>query len=443
MNSSKNYYSSSLLSAYLSEPEPCTHVHASIPDIQVDEPHASNDSIENGNHQPSKLDSFELSPGTRDSHVSSVSSNSTIHTPRYSISEMSDDLDLQSLRLTMEKFDIEEPHRNKFQKLRQRLLGKEKLVQPSDEDERFFSYVTMKLKAQHYQSKKGLVLDFKWSDAAEVFLFGDTINNLFTCEAHLLNYLVESSRELGEVRFSNLTRYHADTNLEIDQLLRNLSLRLKSLNCVLDQYALSGDNIGRPELYETFSKLANFDEGLCIPIAIAMFGNWLLTFNKDEAITSNYENTLILDYFRKAARVSLVLRRAKSLFDEKSGYMDKSDCLSLDKYLGKDNDNALAISLHGLGEYYQYSHNYDIAVTLWEINCHLTGDSELGQLAILGLTDGFGLGNQSKEHNRFGKRSKSKKFNTKRRIAHLYRILMKSPDFNEYGTSWVTKEKYN
>ena len=174
-----------------------------------------------------------------------------------------------------------------------------------------------------------------------------------------------------------------------------------------------------------------------------MFGNWLLDYNRDTAVESNYENSLILNYFRKAARTALVLRRLVPWFESAVSKFPSQDQISLNRYLKRDTENALSLALYSLGQYHQFMHQYTVAVSLWEINCHLTLDLESGNLAILGLTDGFGFGNRIKERNKLGKRSKTNKFNTKRRIAHLYRILMKRPDFHEYGASWATKDKYD
>lgn len=443
MERSASYYSSSLLSAYLTDSESLTD-QKPIPEINVFGPGYTEDSVEGKDlvlkNKRIESEFYDTSLNTRNSRISSAS---TVMSLRSSVSEMSDDLDLQSVRLNLENLDSGKQRVNKFKKLKQRILREEKPSEPSSDDERFFTYVIGKLTTQYYQYERKTTLNVQWENAAEVFFFGDTIDHLFSDKTHLLNYLMESSYELGEVKFSNLSRYHTDRNYDVPTLLKEFIPSLERFNGVLDLYAESDMNIERPELFEVFSSQANHYDGLCIPLAISMFGNWLLSYNKDKSLASNYENTLIVDYFRKAARLALVLRKVKSFLEENAGKFDKATLIILNRYWSRDNQNALSTSLHGLGEYYQFIHNYDAAVTLWELNCHLTEDAELGHLAILGLTDGFGLGNHSKEHNRFGKRSRTNKFNTKRRIAHLYRILMKHPSFDEYGVSWATKEKYD
>lgn len=219
----------------------------------------------------------------------------------------------------------------------------------------------------------------------------------------------------------------------------DLQPQLATFNDILDLYAVSDENINRQELFETFSQFANEAHGLCIPLAISMFGNWLLTFNRDSALESNYQNDLILDYFRKSIRLALVIRRLAPFFDAHLQQLSKKDRLDVTRYWKKDNTNALSTSLHSLGEYHQFIHEHDKAVTIWEINCHLTEDAELGNLAVLGLTNGYGFGNLAKKQNRFGHHSKKHRYNTKRRIAHIYRILMKKPGFDEFGVSWLPK----
>ncbi|GEQ70305.1 hypothetical protein JCM33374_g3981 [Metschnikowia sp. JCM 33374] len=408
MDSSSNYYSSSLLSAYLGESESASGDQHQLPQIHIEGSTSGETYLEENLGTKSNNSTLEkafsnISLEPRHSTISTASSASTVFSS----------------------------------------MSSEKVAEPSSEDEQFFEYVVGKLKAKYYRYEKRSTLNVNWGDAAEVLFFGDSLDSLFTDRTYLLNYLVESSYELGEVRFSNLSKYHTDRHYDVTHLLKKLRPNLQKFNGVMDLYAESDVNIESPELFEIFSSSANHSDGLCIPLAISMFGNWLLTYNKDKALASNYENSLILDYFRKAARLSLVLRKVKGLLEENAVSLDKATHLELNRYWDKDNQNALSASLYGLGEYYQFTHNYDVAVTLWELNCHLTGDRESGHLAILGLTDGFGLGNRSKEHNRFGRKSRSHKFNTKRRIAHLYRILMKQPGFDEYGVSWATKEKYD
>lgn len=419
-----SYYSSSLLSTYL-EPD-------RVPQIQVQPV----DEAPQPDNTPRPDNGVNITvPTKRNSTCSTASTKNSLYS-----SEGLVDLDLQSVRLNLEKYKPE-PHESKLKKFGKRLLGKDPAPEVQGDDDDFFAHVQARCKT-YYHYEKTTTLRVPWQDAAEVLLFGGPLDELFE-PAHLLNYLVNSSRELGEVRWSNLSRYHDDMRLDVPELLYSLQGKLASFNEVLDLYAELDSNVRRPELFERFSGFANDSDGLCIPLAVAMFGNWLLTYNRDATLESNFENTLIVDYFRKAARLALALLKAQPLLEQSAAGVAKPQMLQLQRYWGKDCRNALSTSLHGLGEYYQFVKEHDVAVTLWELNCHLTGDAELGQLAIMGLTDGYGFGNRTKEHNRLGKKLKTNKFNTKRRIAHLYRILLKDPNFSEYGVSWATKPKYD
>lgn len=407
-----DYYADSLLGEYYSN---AVAEDITVPQIAV----SSADGVTTSTHQPF----ISLRP------VSVISLVSTCNT-LYSSAHSEEGIDLQSVRLQLDQIDTKPSPLSRFK----RFITKPEPEKEENDDAKFMSYVRGKLSNKYYAYEKTTTLIVEWADAAETFFFGDTLASLFTDQA-LLHYLVQSSLELGEPKFSNLTRFHENVPpYDLQKLMQQLEPELERFGSILDLYAESEDNIKRPELFELFSGFANHCDGLSIPLAIAMFGNWLLTYNRDKAIANNYQNELILNYFRKAARLALVVRKLCP---------QKSDDLGMSKYFGKDNQLALGLSLHSLGEYYQYSHDYNTAVTLWEMNGHLTGDVDSCNLAILGLTDGFGLGNHLKDRNHLGKRSKTHKFNTKRRIAQLYRTLMKRPDFHEYGVSWASKEKYD
>lgn len=386
-----------------------------------------------------------LSTGKEGSVRDSLTSFATSFNSLYSlVSGNTEDLDLQSIRVQLTKDG--EQKQSKLDIFKRLVKRKEKELPELDENAQFLAYLSQKLQTSYYFYEKTSTLNVQWREAAEVFFFGEPLDKLFEQQPSILGYVLQSSLELGEPRFSNLNKFHVQPNVSTSDLLTQLVPNLDHFNEMLDLYAMSEANIARPELFELFSGFANISEGLCIPLAISMFGRWLLAYSRDSAVESNYENTVILNYFRKAARLALAIEKVRPLFEdslEQATKLDKNTKLALTRYFNKDNNNALSIALQTLGEYYQYEHNHHLSVTLWELNCQLTQDSESGKLAILGLTNGYGFGNHIKEHNRIGKRSKTDKFNTKRRIAHLYRILMKQPGFDEYGVSWAEKDKYN
>lgn len=472
MNNSSLYYSSSILNAYLNDGNDLS-VNSPIERSNVTFTAETDASQQSRPSQPSSASSGTQGPdvktvsnsqkqnGTknyRDSNFlapasaketsgsntrASVVSGSTYNSLYSSISNDSADLDLESVKLPFDKLQLTKPKTSRLKRIQQFLAGEQAPEKELDENGKFVAYTEAKLQKDYYYNEDSAVLKIDFAEAAEILFFGETLPNLFPKEQSMVHYLMQSSFELGEVRFSNLNRFHSDVEYDIHQLLVDLQPQLATFNDILDLYAASNENINRSELFETFSGFANEAKGLCIPLAISMFGNWLLTFNRDSAVESNYENDLILDYFRKLIRLALVVRRLGDVFNEQAQSFSKKERMDLTRYWRRDNLNALSTSLHSLGEYYQFNHEYDKAVTIWEINCHLTEDSESGNLAILGLTDGYGFGNLNKKQNRFGHHSKKNRFNTKRRIAHIYRILMKKPDFDEFGVSWATKEKYD
>lgn len=478
MNNLSLYYSSSLLNAYLTE--------NSDSNLELDKPKRENavpvlittdeasfvsvptallllsaalglkndlganvldlDAISEKNPAADRLVVAMLAPGSSKSasaRRSVMSAASTYNSLYSSLTDDLADLDLESVKLPFEEMSLEQPKTSRLKRMKQFLTGEQHRPKVMDENDKYIAYVDAKMRTDYYSCENSATLDVNFVEAAEVLFFGETLSKLFASEQSMLHYLMLSSYELGEVRFSNLNRFHVEASYDVQKLLMDLQPQLATFNDILDLYAVSDENINRQELFETFSQFANEAHGLCIPLAISMFGNWLLTFNRDSALESNYQNDLILDYFRKSIRLALVIRRLAPFFDAHLQQLSKKDRLDVTRYWKKDNTNALSTSLHSLGEYHQFIHEHDKAVTIWEINCHLTEDAELGHLAVLGLTNGYGFGNLAKKQNRFGHHSKKHRYNTKRRIAHIYRILMKKPGFDEFGVSWATKEKYD
>lgn len=440
MDNSKLYYSNSLLSTYLKgSSEDLTRVGTELSAVQAPAiPEIAIVPPEDGSPESGKSNTV-VSP--RGSIYSESSSFNSLYS---SVSNLSDDTDLESVKLKLGEFDTK-PKGGKLRKLRH-LFKSEKVEREEDEEDEnvlFFRHACGFLKTSFYDYKTNETLKVLWSEACEVFLFGDKLLVILPSLGELLRFILEASFELGEVKFSNLNKFHTPEPFVPEQLLQDALPAIHDFNHVLDLYAESKANAQRPELYEKLIRDANRSDGLCVPLAIAMFGNWLLSYNKSDDVANNYDNVLILNYFRKAARLAMALRKLTPELEPAVESFPPQEQILLKRFLIKDTNNALALSLHSLGEYYQHIHDHNVAVTLWELNCHLTGDLESGNLAILGLTNGYGFGNKIKEHSHIGKRSKTNKFNTKRRIAHVYRILLKRPDFNEYGVSWATKEKYD
>lgn len=311
-------------------------------------------------------------------------------------------------------------------------------------NQRYFNYINNKLNEDYYSYSSKQTLNLNWYEICEVYLYGDLLKKIYPSNEYLMQYLFYNQLESGELIFKNNLNNEDIININYSQSLKKLINDLNNFDEVLDLYSVNQQNLNSSKLFQIFKDFANHD-GFSIPLAQAMFGNWLLSYNKDDTIDNNYDNELILTYFRKAARFSYAIKKLndEKYFDNLVNEFNDKERSMFKTFLNKNNNFALGISLHNLGEYYQVHNEYDVAVNLWEINCHLTKDNDSGNLAILGMTDGFGFGNKFKTLNKLGKKSKTNKFNTKRRIAQLYRVLIKAGVNQEVGTSWVFKDKYD
>lgn len=307
----------------------------------------------------------------------------------------------------------------------------------SSRDQNYYDYINARLREEHYAKSPKQVVDLDWTAIAETFLFGDRLSHVFTSD-QLLGYVCNGHLEEGQLHFEpRVDLYISPATNWLEVALRDFT----NFNEVLELYASSNKNYESGKLFDAFRTYVGVT-GFNIPLAHAMFGNWLLLFNSDLTVESNYDNELILQYFRKAARLALAVRRLVETNAIDYSHYEGNSHLTLKTYFNKHNTFALSIALHNLGEFYHVHQDVDVAVNLWEVNTHLTSDLESGNLAILGLTDGFGYGNKYKTLNKLGKKSKTNKFNTKRRIAHLYRVIIQG-GANEVGMLWVWKEKYD
>lgn len=317
-------------------------------------------------------------------------------------------------------------------------------------NQRYYEYVNKTLLDKYYSNSTREDFSLPWNDILETLLFGDLLGSIFANDtAQLFSYLLHGHLEAGDVVFDSpidASHIYRLSDSDIEQVLRALLANIVVFNEVLELYLSSNSNLHSDKLFELFKNSTSLSGPvLQIPLAQAMFGNWLLSFNRDSAAASNYDNALILNYFRKLARLATVLRKLhqNGFFDQALKAFSGKDTVLLSHYLDKDNNFALSISLNNLAEFYQVHNEYHISTNMWELNCHITKDKESGDLAILGLTNEFGYGNKYRTLNKLGKKNKTSKFNSKRRVAQLYRILIKAGSNDDVGTSWVWKEKYD
>lgn len=317
-------------------------------------------------------------------------------------------------------------------------------------NQRHFEYVNKLLLDTYYSKSTQEDFELDWDGILEILLFGDYLASIFADDtAQLFSYLLHGHLESGDVVFSSPIDASSTYRLaekDIVEVLKALLANMVVFNEVLELYLNSSQNLYSEKLFELFKNSTSLPGPVMqIPLAQAMFGNWLLSFNNDSTATNNYENELILNYFRKAARLAIVTRKLHQLhfFDSALASFEGKDNILLAHFFNKDNTFALGISLNNLAEFYQFHNEFHISTNIWELNCHITKDKESGDLAILGLTNEFGYGNKYRTLNKFGKKNKICKFNNKRRIAQIYRILIKAGSNDEVGTSWVWKDKYN
>lgn len=155
------------------------------------------------------------------------------------------------------------------------LTGNHALKQPLDENDKFYVYVEQRLRLEIYSclklgsklasnqspqstavsttssSSTSAPFNIDFAAAAELFFYGDTLPLPYK-EQELLHYFIQSTIELGELRFSNLSRFNSSATHVVSQLLRHLQPQLATFNDILDLYALSNENITRSKLFETF-----------------------------------------------------------------------------------------------------------------------------------------------------------------------------------------------
>lgn len=410
-------------------------------------------------HPPplSAASSLGLSPARNNSRGSIISTGSTVNS-LYSSGNFSSDIEVQQVDESISEpspaHDVSpEKKRERFKQLFKTTKTKQsEIVHDSPEDQDYFTNVSTLLNESVYAGSTKGTLNLNFDQIVEIYLFGNTIESIFPNNTQLMNYLLNSHLENGELKFYKTTPSHI-LSLSVSDLINYFTIILSQLddfNEILNAYKLQEEKKKTSDFNskETFDKLEFFANahGITLPMAQSMFGNWLLSYAKGGTET-NYTDVRIMNHFRKAARMSLILRKLnlsgyfKDLTNSSS--FNKYEHIAIQRFLNKDNDFALSMALFSIAEYYQYVHGFDTSINYWECNGHVTRDVESCNMAIWGLSDGFGGGNKVKKLDKLGNGLKRNKYNTKRRIAHLTRILSKNGGQAEYGTSWVWKEKYD
>lgn len=301
--------------------------------------------------------------------------------------------------------------------------------------------------------------DVNWGAVLEQCLFGDIIDHLFnprfeysgTIQSGTTYPILKKKGDnimchllYADMSYEQL-RYEVPkidilyiSNDELVQLLKALVKDLTALDQVLELYS-KNTNTTSGRLLTVLTSLAH-NATLPMPLAQAMLGNWRLSYERSEL------RNAIIAHFRSAARCGLLYNNLNNLgyFSEvlNEDYFQAHELICLNRFLAKDYKSALGMSLFNIGQYLQMHHDFDSATDVWEIGAHMSGDTDCCNMAIWGLMDGFGSSN-IKSINKFSSKYKASKFVSKRRIAQLYRILIKTGKSSEIGTSWVWKLKYD
>ncbi|EDK38407.2 predicted protein [Meyerozyma guilliermondii ATCC 6260] len=300
--------------------------------------------------------------------------------------------------------------------------------------------------------------DVNWGALLEQCLFGDIIDHLFNPRFeysgitqsgttypilkkkgdNIMCHLMHADKSYEKLQFEvpNVEISYI-SNEALVQTLKDLFKDLGVLDQMLDLYS-KNTNTTSGELLVVLTTLAHVT--LPMPLAQAMLGNWRLSYDNSEP------RRAIMANFRSAARFGLLYNNLTNLgyFNEvlNEEYFEAHELICLNRFLEKDYKSVLGMSLFNIGQYLQMHHDFDSATDIWEIGAHMSGDTDCCNMAIWGLMDGFGSSN-IKGVNKFSSKYKASKFVSKRRIAHLYRILIKSGKSSEIGTSWVWKSKYD
>lgn len=300
--------------------------------------------------------------------------------------------------------------------------------------------------------------DVNWGALLEQCLFGDIIDHLFNPRFeysgitqsgttypilkkkgdNIMCHLMHADKSYEKLQFEvpNVEILYI-SNEALVQTLKDLFKDLGALDQMLDLYS-KNTNTTSGELLVVLTTLAHVT--LPMPLAQAMLGNWRLSYDNSEP------RRAIMANFRSAARFGLLYNNLTNLgyFNEvlNEEYFEAHELICLNRFLEKDYKSVLGMSLFNIGQYLQMHHDFDSATDIWEIGAHMSGDTDCCNMAIWGLMDGFGSSN-IKGVNKFSSKYKASKFVSKRRIAHLYRILIKSGKSSEIGTSWVWKLKYD
>lgn len=301
--------------------------------------------------------------------------------------------------------------------------------------------------------------DLVWDAVLERCFFGDIIDHLFSPRFRYVDD-PEGTHSILRKKGDNIMCHllQACHNSEYSKLqfevpavpvpcmsiatlvlwLKHLAQDIAALDEVLDLYAKNA-NTTSDRLLLVLANLAR-SAAVPMPLAHAMLGSWRVSYEHGAPHTGPMAD------FRTALRQALLYRNLVAIgyFDDvlTESHFAPNHLILLKRFFGKDTNAALGLAIQAIGQYHHQHRDCDLATDLWEIGAHATGDTDCCELAIWGLSDGFGSGNL-KGVSKLSSSYKKAKFVCKRRIAHLYRILLRSGKTLEIGILWVRKLKYD
>lgn len=325
--------------------------------------------------------------------------------------------------------------------------------------------------------------NYHWMELAQHYCFGGLIKDAFATKRYslsekllhnvLINWLLMGGDVLGHPHFGLDAAFKEDYDVYALSQLTEVSTLLKFLVPLIGaldifKQAIShfkehnddGGVLGKRDANVRALADAADKEGFPIPLAQALYSNWVIQFENVDFSDGN-----VVLFFRRSARNSLVIKYLveEGVFNELLSVVEQNAethsiepahdnilelapslallslsnqevHMFLDSFLHKDNQTALGLALYGVANALHTQKFHNRAINIFEISANLTSDLDCCLMAAVGLSNGYGYG---KKH------GKEARFHRKKRVASIYRIVKNNGGKLDMGTSWAFKEKYD
>ncbi|ODQ80502.1 hypothetical protein BABINDRAFT_160776 [Babjeviella inositovora NRRL Y-12698] len=313
-----------------------------------------------------------------------------------------------------------------------------------------------RLQSEYYRE-----LTLKWDDMTEISLFGGLLGDLFHGQhTHdvLFNYVLHATpcTDFPQSYASGL-----DITLSKAQLFdiirqQDFLGRYKRFTATIAEMKEQSNDSSLLRKSDTANFHALRENGdltlgtltYKFPLASVLYLNWLLQYGETSALSEKYTRYEILPKMYFVARCSYII---DYLFNQ--GYFSEAMTTKngqehlLSRFVDKDNQIALALALAAIANYYQDRQAFNHALHYYECGANVCCDLDCLRMTIMGLSSGVGYGNVKDKDSSANvlhmARRKRLKFENKRRIAQLYRLMEKKSGVQEFGGSWVWKKKYD